>query len=179
MFQVDVMRYRRLKRNDVLGLFTAIEMEPDQFIAHRNHTFTAKFLKTRLAILNDANFEARLENRAEHGLAVFKRPTRLDRGKYVTFRFGFVAIERLGIQLHQESNGDNPVPMQIEGDLALASRMIGIVRDMKQLTQYASDLIESDSSREHALVALSELEKQINRMADGLHQMIKSAHPKV
>lgn len=178
VFAIDATRYRKIKRDDVLNILEAAELKPDQFIAHRNNTFTAKFLKAKLPSLTKNRYETRLEEQSEHDLAIFKRPTRLDRGKYVTLNFGFVAMERLGIDLdastNGHSNGKHKPAFAAEGDLATTVRMIGIVRDMKQLTQYTRDIVENDSNRAPALVALAELEKQVNRMADGLHRMIRT-----
>lgn len=173
---IDATRYRKIKRDEVLNLLESIDLKPDQFIAHRNNTFTAKFLKAKLPSLKQNGYELRLEEQSEHDLAIFKRPTRLDRGKYVTLNFGFVVMERLGIDLATGtgSNGNHKPAPDAVGDLAMTVQMIGIVRDMKQLTQYTRDIVEKNEHREPALVALAELEKQVNRMADGLHQMIRT-----
>ncbi|MCB9452794.1 MAG: hypothetical protein H6672_15250 [Anaerolineaceae bacterium] len=108
MIELD-MNITKVKRNQALEILRRAKLMPDKFTAHRNHTFTARYLRDRAEAFESADeFEARLE-KSDCRIAILKRPSpRLDRGKYISLKFTFAVF--------------NPgVPATVERPLAKAS----------------------------------------------------------
>lgn len=167
IIEVNSQRYARAGRAQALKMLEDAQLKPDKLIAHRDRTFTAKYEKGRAPLFGSLAYEARMEQNADQHLAIFKRPSpKLDRGPYITLRFSFVDTERLGIAPETSSNGHH------RGDLALIIGLMGLARDMKQLTHYVHEEIAQNKNREHALIALKELEKNLAALHDGLDSLL-------
>ncbi len=172
MIEIISQRYTRVGRAQALKMLEDAQLKPDKFIAHRDRTFTAKYEKGRAGLFGSLAYEARMEQSADQHLAIFKRPSpKLDRGPYVTLRFSFVDTDRLGIATAAPTNGHSNG--HHHGDLALITELLGLARDMKQLTHYAHEEVTHHNNREHVLVALKELEKHLAALHDGLQSLLE------
>lgn len=173
LIEIESNRYSRVKRAEALHILEQAKISPDRFVAHRDRTFTAKFERKRLDLFKSLDYEDRMELAAHHSVAIFKRPSqKIDRGPFITLRFGFVATDRLGlISSKPAENGNGAAHAHYDGDLAIMSHLIGLARDIKQLTQYAHELVQTENRREHILVTLDELQKQVGNMSESLGQL--------
>lgn len=199
MIEIDTARYAKVTRNRALQILEGADLKPDKFTAHRDRTFTAKYLRSRQSLFNTQRYEERMEVVGDKSVAIFKRPsTRMDRGPYITLKFAVAALDRLGLEMESHSpkatvpapeKKETPRPAVVElsprkqtnghptGDIALIHRLIGVSRDMKQLTHYAHDLAEkkaasSESDHHHMLVTLEEMKKHVEELAQGLQKLV-------
>lgn len=92
MIELD-MNVTKVKRNQALALLSRADLIPDKFTAHRNRTFTARYLRDRAAAFESSDeFESRLE-KVDSRIAILKRPSpKLDRGRYITLQFTFAVF---------------------------------------------------------------------------------------
>ena len=168
LYEIDQARYVKVSRNSVLKLLERAGVKPDKFTAHRDHSYSAKYRK-RKGVLKPTEYEDLIEQASHHDIAIFKYPNRkVDKGWYVVLRFGFVAVDRLGIDgLSTSKSGQH-------GDLVALNQMVGATRDMKQLTQFAHELVEGDGEKSHILVALDELQKEVNLISTYLNDLLEA-----
>ncbi len=89
MIELD-MNITKVKRKQALAILRRANLIPDQFTAHRNRTFTARYLRDWTTAFQAVNeFESLLE-KADCRIAILKRPSpKLDRGRYITLQFTF------------------------------------------------------------------------------------------
>ncbi|MCB9456713.1 MAG: hypothetical protein H6671_12065 [Anaerolineaceae bacterium] len=89
MIELDI-NITKVKRNQALAILRRANLIPDRFTAHRNRTFTARYLRDRAPVFQSADeFETLLE-KADCRIAILKRPSpKLDRGRYITLQFTF------------------------------------------------------------------------------------------
>ena len=82
----------RITRKQALEFLQRARLSPDRFTAHRNGTFTARYLREREDSFQPDEFEIQLE-KADQRVAILKHPSpKLDRGRYVTLQFSFAAL---------------------------------------------------------------------------------------
>lgn len=83
----------RVPRKQALEILQRARLSPDRFTAHRNGTFTARYLRDREAVFpSHDDFEWQLE-KADQRMAILKRPSpKLDRGRYMTLQFSFATF---------------------------------------------------------------------------------------
>ena len=81
----------RIARKDALTFLQNASLMPDRFTAHRNGTFTARYLRDRELEFQSDECDTLLE-KADNRVAILKRPSpKLDKGRYVTLQFSFAA----------------------------------------------------------------------------------------
>lgn len=93
MMKIEIpTSFTRIPRRQALEFLQNARLMPDRFTAHRNGTYTARYLRARdLAFQND-ECDMLLE-KADNRVAILKRPSpQLDRGRYVTLQFSFAAL---------------------------------------------------------------------------------------
>lgn len=181
-------RYSKITRQKALTVLESADIKPDKFTAHRDRTFTARYLRSRIDLFKSNKYEEQMEIAADNAVAIFKRPSKgIDKGKYVSLRFGFAAMERLGLHgIHLKADGtadDEAVnatngngksaPDADTGDVALLFTLVGAARDMRQLVTYIRESIDDEKKAAHARVSLDELQKLVNTVTDGLHKLVK------
>jgi hypothetical protein len=99
----NIPAYLHLTRKQALDILSRARLSPDRFTAHRDHTFTAHYLRGRELIFMSDEFEGRLDS-ADKRVAILKRPCpKMDRGRYITLQFAFAPFEI-------ESPRENPAP---------------------------------------------------------------------
>ncbi len=83
----------RVPRKTALAILQDARLYPDRFTAHRNGTFTARYLRDKETIFKSHDeYENMLES-ADQRVAILKRPSpQLDRGRYVTLQFTFATF---------------------------------------------------------------------------------------
>ncbi|MBC7870533.1 MAG: hypothetical protein H7Y09_06810 [Chitinophagaceae bacterium] len=187
MIEIDITRYAKVGRADVLALLESAQMTPDGLIAHRDRSFTARYLRDRSAHF-ESEYESKMEA-ADRRFAIFKRPNkRLDRGRYLTLTFAMAETTKLGLPEVTKSkpksapalkaNGHSPktsIPVQTtpvpvpsvvtQIDTAMVVKMLQRVsNDMFQLVHHATELATKTKTdqpeSEHLLTSLSELGEQ-------------------
>lgn len=188
MIEIDTARYARVTRGRALKLLEAADLAPDKFTAHRNGTFTAKYKRDRQPIFASHRYEERMEDAGNHDVAILKRPSpRIDRGPYITLKFAMAAVDRLGLHMEMVAksketdakNGHAPTTLDAE-KTALLKKLVGVSRDMTQLTQYAHELLNKGESeearRKHLTVTLDEMQKHASTLLDGLQKLVNGDH---
>ncbi|GEM_PF-2866114 len=96
MIEIDITRYAKVGRADVLALLESAQMTPDGLIAHRDRSFTAQYLRDRSTHF-ESEYESKMEA-ADRRFAIFKRPNKgLDRGRYLTLKFAMAETTKLGL----------------------------------------------------------------------------------
>ena len=85
--------FTHVTRRNALEILGRARLYPDRFTAHRNGTFTARYLRDKEPMFQShEEYEGQLEE-ADQRVAILKRPSpKLDRGRYVTLQFSFAAI---------------------------------------------------------------------------------------
>ena len=172
MIDIDTTLYQKVPRGKALAILEQAKMTPDDFTAHRDGTYTARYLRDRNDTLRTLGIEDRME-RADRRVAILKRPSdALDRGRYVTLRFAVVKTETLGIRPKKETA--KPVEADVtvlrKQDKAVLDLLKRVATNMQQLTDYAQELAkECDNS--HMSVILEELEDQVELFRDGLNHI--------
>lgn len=80
-------------RRQALDVLQRAHLMPDRFTAHRNGTFTARYLRDEALLKTPADhFESQLDS-ADRRVAILKRPSpKLDRGRWVTLQFTFATF---------------------------------------------------------------------------------------
>lgn len=184
MNEIDASRYAHVTRGKALQMLERAELKPDKFTAHRDRTFTAKYRRDRLPMFSQ-RYEERMESASTSGVAIFKRPSsQIDRGPYVTLQFAVPERERLGLPpIKVPRKRKSPAkaasvppaetfikPSDTSG-VPLLTRLSNAARDMKQLIDYAHELIEKKDKPEHLLVTLDELKKHADLLTSGLQQL--------
>lgn len=106
MIELD-MNITKVKRNQALAILRRANLTPDRFTAHRNRTFTARYLRDRASVFQSVDeFESLLE-KADCRIAILKRPSpKLDRGRFITLQFTFAIFNPAiptGLQLAKAS----------------------------------------------------------------------------
>jgi len=83
----------RVPRKKALEILQHARLYPDRFTAHRNGTFTARYLRDREPkILSLEEYDVLLED-VDQRVAILKRPSpKLDRGRYITLQFTFATF---------------------------------------------------------------------------------------
>jgi len=167
LIDFDTTRYIRAKRSDVLDLLDEAGLTPDKLTAHRDRTYTACYTRDQLDAY--ATAEKRLQS-LDGRVAIFKRPSdQLDRGQYLTFKFALADTAEIGIPA--SSNGSAEHQPGKTGKTALMTRLNGITRDMRHLTDYAHEIAASYHTHSHLAVTLEEMKKQVELLQDGLKQL--------
>ena len=84
--------FTRVPRKQALNILQQARLYPDRFTAHRNGTFTARYLRGRELMFLSADYETQLDT-TDSRVAILKRPSpKLDRGRYMTFQFTFATF---------------------------------------------------------------------------------------
>ncbi|MDX1993986.1 MAG: hypothetical protein SF029_16495 [bacterium] len=179
MIDIDRNRYAKVGRGDVLALLEKAQVTPDTLIAHRNGTYTARYLRSRQFTPHD---EAKIEA-ADRRVAIFKRPNeRLDRGRYVTLTFALAETVKLGLPEvkaeakpapngsnghhtgHDSSSQNGAALPQIDTMMVL-TMLQRVAMDMSQLINFADDLAKKTRTEtpdsDQLVAALDELSDQI------------------
>ncbi|NWF71081.1 MAG: hypothetical protein HXY40_18515 [Chloroflexi bacterium] len=173
MIEIDTSRYSKISRGRALALLANAELIPDRFIAHKDKTFTAKFRRTRKGIFQSHHYEERMENGGDHMLAILKRPNvRIDRGPYITMRFAFAELAKLGLDKDRfaarTSNGKAPAekakaapePVDPFAFIELSRK----VQDLKNLAHEANQLVKDSAKQSQLVIILQELEKHTDEL---------------
>ena len=175
MIDIDKTRYIKVKRDEVLALLERAGIAPVKLVVHRDLTYTARYPRGA-----DNQFDAAetklemLDNR----VAIFKRPSKkLDRGSYLTLKFAIADVKGLGISIGLNSNGNSKAsaPKAEEGTIMILTRLVGISKNMHQLTTYAHELSSQYHTHRHLVTLMDEMQKQIEMLDDSLTQLL---HPK-
>ncbi len=171
ILDIDMTRYVKVARGDALAILEQAKMIPDDFTAHRNGSFTARYLRDRTATLKTLGMEERIEN-IDPRVAIFKRPSdKLDRGRYVTFKFAVASTRALGLP---ETPIDKTPPTEPETthlrkkDKAVLDMLTRVAENMQQLVDYAQELVVDTPKSDHMTVVLDEIEAQVELLRDGL-----------
>lgn len=93
MMRIEIpTAFTRIPRKQALEFLQTARLMPDRFTAHRNGTFTARYLRARELVFQSDECDVQLE-KADNRVAILKRPSpQLDRGRYVTLQFSFAAL---------------------------------------------------------------------------------------
>lgn len=198
LIELDTTRYAKIRRKDVLAILERADLKPDALVMHRNRLFSARYLRSRNLDFKPGQVEARLEA-TDHRVAIFKRPSRRDRGRYVTLQFAVADARKLDLtnlqtlrkteaakqtaksirssitsELAAIKIGDELPALTGESREALLSMLGGVSRSMRQLAQYAHELAMKNQKRDHLLATLDELQKQVGVMTDGINRLIEA-----
>jgi hypothetical protein len=179
MIDIDTNRYAKVGRGDVLALLEKAQATPDTLIAHRNGTYTARYLRSRKFTSND---EAKIEA-ADRRVAIFKRPNeRLDRGRYVTLTFALAETVKLGLpevkadvkpatngsnghHAGQVASSENGAALPQIDTMMVLTMLQRVAVDMSQLINFAGDLAKKTKTEtpdsDQLVAALDELSDQI------------------
>lgn len=178
LIDVDESRYTKITRRHVMTLLEQAQLAPDKLTMHRDRTITASYLRERETTFEAGRYEARMEA-LDNRIAIFKRPSALDRGRYLTLTFAVASKEQLGLpDLHDAAaqNGKSNPP---EGSIAVMGRLHGVSRDMQQLTRYAKSLAAKNKrTHENLFLTLEEMQRQIDILQEGLQQLEATQKPR-
>lgn len=151
--------YNRLPHAEALRVLNNIGVQPDHLNLSSDGLFTAYFCRERAGRLTDLALDEALEH-GGHRIAVFKLPQpELDTGRYLTLRFAFVDLRRVGIDEHTlraireaavAKREDKPV-----------KRLQTLANDMDQLTTYARELAHGYHTHRHLAATLEEIQQQV------------------
>ena len=177
MIDIDTKRYMKVARGDALAILEQAKMIPDDFTAHRNGSFTARYLRDRTATLRTLGMEERIEN-IDPRVAIFKRPSdKLDRGRYVTFKFAVASVRAPGLPEKMVDKTPPPEPqvtMLRKKDKAVLEMLTRVAENMQQLVDYAQELVVDTTKSDHMSVVLDEVEAQVELLRDGLKTIAQS-----
>lgn len=82
----------RIPRKQALDILQRARLMPDRFTAHRNGTFTARYLRGRELVFLSEEYETQLDS-TDKRVSILKRPSpKLDRGRYMTMLFTFATV---------------------------------------------------------------------------------------
>lgn len=176
MIEIDSTRYAKVGRGTVLAILAQAQVTPDKFTAHRNRTYTARYLRDRNTKLNIGEIEA-----IDQRIAILKKPSeKLDTGRYVTFKFAMASPEKLGIRV--ESKQAKKLQVKPKKEIQnINSHVLGLVnsvaRNMRELTNFAHELASTGDKHNHLILTLEELQSQAKLLQDSLDH-IKDGQPK-
>jgi hypothetical protein len=167
LVEIDSSRYAKIARSRALAILERADLKPDRFTAHRDRSFTAKYLRDKQPLFTSHRYEERIEIAADNSVAIFKRPNkRTDRGRYITLKFAVAALDDLGlpkVKLTADgtalNNGaaktktspkrkkavkevvtvEKVVPVSADTSLKPLASLAG---DLKHLLHYARELVE-------------------------------------
>lgn len=175
MIDFDSTRYVKVPRGDALAILSQAKMEPDDFTAHRDGSYTARYLRDRSTTLQTLGIEERIE-KVDPRVAIFKRPSEaLDRGRYVTLRFAVAKANKIGLTetIIQKINPkpEAEVTQFRKKDKAVLDMLKRVTENMQQLVDYAQELAKDYPDHDHMDVVLGEVEAQIELLRDGLEHV--------
>jgi hypothetical protein len=92
-FRIEIpSNLTKVKRDEALKILSQAKLPPDRFTAHRNGTFTARYLREWEKAFASDHYEQQLE-KADARVAIYKRPSpKMDRGRYITLQFAFATF---------------------------------------------------------------------------------------
>jgi hypothetical protein len=172
MIPINEALYDKLPRGAALAILLRAGFAPDQFVAHRDGTYSAFYLRERQDQVVTPDFEARLEI-IDRRVAILKRPSpAIDRGQYLTVRFAIASAVTLGITIEAPlaRKPADEFARQAENPFhASALRPIkDALRDLTQLIDFANDLAGRDPNSPHLLVTLEEMRKHVSSLSSEL-----------
>lgn len=170
MIEIDSARYAKVERGAVLAILAQAEVTPDKFVAHRNRTYTAQYLRDRTPNLDIGVIEA-----IDKRIAILKKPSEtLDTGRYVTFKFAMAEPDKLGIRMEIKPAKKRQVKPKKQTQ-NINNNVLGLVtsvaRNMGQLTDFAHELASNGDKHKHLLLTLEELQSQAKLLQDSLNHI--------
>lgn len=170
MIEIDSSRYAKVGRGIVLAILEQAKVAPDKFIAHRNRTYTAHYLRDRKPNLDISAIES-----IDKRIAILKKPSdKLDTGRYVTFQFAMASPEKLGIRIETKHISKRQVKIK-KNTKNINENVLGLVtsvaRNMKQLADFAHELLNNEDKHNHLILTIEEIQSQAKLLQDSLRHI--------
>jgi len=167
MIEIDTTRYAKVGRGTALAVLEEAQVKPDKFIAHRNRTFTAQYLRDRNPNIDIGQVEA-----IDKRVAVLKNPSEmLDKGRYITFQFAMASPEKLGIKVEKPKKKVKETQVQINENVY--KLVHGVARNMEQLANFAHNLATTEDKHNHLVLTIEELQSQSKLLQESLKHIVR------